>query len=51
MPVSQADRIKLDAEGYEKRILDGALNLLKRSPQCAIMIELGLERWERYATT
>jgi FkbM family methyltransferase len=45
-----ADLIKLDAEGYEKRILDGATNLLKRSPQCAIMIELGLERWERYAT-
>jgi FkbM family methyltransferase len=43
------DLIKLDAEGYEKRILDGAIESLKRSPHCAIMIELGLERWERSA--
>ncbi len=43
------DLIKLDAEGYEKRILDGAISTLSRSPQCATMIELGLERWERFA--
>lgn len=44
------DLIKLDAEGYEKRILDGSVKTLARSPRCAIMIELGLERWERGAT-
>ncbi|CAE6869656.1 hypothetical protein R69746_08323 [Paraburkholderia aspalathi] len=43
------DLIKLDAEGYEKRILDGAAATLLRSPQCAIMIELGLDRWEKAA--
>jgi FkbM family methyltransferase len=44
------DLIKLDAEGYESRILGGAKQLLARSPKCAIMIELGLERWERSAS-
>ncbi len=43
------DLMKLDAEGYEKRILDGAIQTLKRSPQCALMIEVGLARWERTA--
>lgn len=43
------DLIKLDAEGYEKRILDGGASVLRRSPQCAIMIELNLERWEKTA--
>lgn len=42
-----ADLIKLDAEGYEPMILQGARKVLARSPNCAIMIELGLERWER----
>jgi FkbM family methyltransferase len=41
------DLIKLDAEGFEAQILAGANGILSRSPQCAIMIELGLERWER----
>jgi len=45
----QIDLIKLDAEGYEKKILDGAKATLAHSPDCAIMIELGLERWEKYA--
>jgi hypothetical protein len=49
-PDTSVDLIKLDAEGYEKRILDGARATLARSPQCAIMIELGLDRWERNAS-
>lgn len=44
------DLIKLDAEGYEKRILDGAAATLRRSPNCALMIELSLDRWERFAS-
>lgn len=43
------DMIKLDAEGYEKKILDGAIKTLRRSPECAIVIEVNLERWERSA--
>lgn len=43
------DLIKLDAEGYEPFILKGAARTLERSPSCAIMIELGMERWERFA--
>jgi FkbM family methyltransferase len=43
------DLIKLDAEGYEKRILDGGKGVLARSPSCAIMLELRLESWERFA--
>ena len=45
----KVDLIKLDAEGYEKRILDGAALTLSRSPNCAIMIELSLDRWEKAA--
>jgi FkbM family methyltransferase len=43
------DLIKIDAEGYEKLIFDGASEVLARSPNCAIMIELSLDRWERFA--
>lgn len=44
------DLIKLDAEGYESFILKGARQTLSRSPTCAVMIELGLDRWERHST-
>lgn len=44
------DLIKLDAEGYEVFILRGAKEALSNSPDCAVMIEVGLERWERHAT-
>lgn len=44
------DLIKLDAEGFESFILKGAGKTLARSPACAIMIELGLDRWERHST-
>jgi hypothetical protein len=33
--------VKIDVEGYEARVLDGALRLLSRSPQPAIIIETG----------
>ncbi len=46
-PALLIDLIKLDAEGYEKRILDGGRATLARKQECAIMIELGLERWEK----
>ncbi len=43
------DLIKLDAEGYEQKILLGARKTLARSPDCLIVIELNLDRWERGA--
>jgi len=43
------DLIKLDAEGYEPMILEGARETLARSPNCAVMLELNLVRWERFA--
>ncbi|CEJ12100.1 hypothetical protein BN1110_02397 [bacterium YEK0313] len=46
-PHTKIDLIKLDAEGFERFILEGSQNAIKRSPHCALMIELGLERWER----
>jgi len=51
LPVEMSiDLIKLDAEGFEKNILDGGASVLERSPKAALMIEVGLERWERSAT-
>jgi FkbM family methyltransferase len=44
------DLIKLDAEGYEAKILQGGQVTLASSPDCSIMIELGLDRWERNAS-
>lgn len=41
------DLIKLDAEGYEQPVLRGAAAVLARSPDCALMLELRLESWER----
>jgi FkbM family methyltransferase len=43
----QFDLIKLDAEGYETRILEGGEKTLASSPNCSIMIELNLDRWEK----
>ncbi|MGF6381302.1 FkbM family methyltransferase [Paraburkholderia atlantica] len=40
------DLIKLDAEGYETKILKGAARTLANSKDCATMIELNLRRWE-----
>ncbi len=40
------DLIKLDAEGFEPRVLSGAQATLARSPNCALMIEVNLSRWE-----
>lgn len=42
------DLIKLDAEGFEPRILDGAKGVLSRSPDCALMVEVNLDRWQRF---
>jgi FkbM family methyltransferase len=44
------DLIKLDAEGYEQPVLRGAAAVLARSPDCAVMLELRLESWERQGT-
>ena len=43
------DLIKLDAEGYEPMILRGGQATLSRSPDCAVMLELNLERWEQFS--
>lgn len=43
----RVDLIKLDAEGFEGPILEGAQATLRRSPKCAIMMELNLGRWEQ----
>lgn len=42
------DLIKLDAEGFEPMILAGAQETIRRSPDCAVMLELNLHRWLRY---
>lgn len=47
LPTEQLDLIKLDAEGYEPQIFRGAAAVLGRSPDCAVMLELNLQRWER----
>lgn len=39
--------IKIDAEGFEPAVLEGSQKTLSESPNCALMIELSLERWER----
>jgi FkbM family methyltransferase len=44
------DLIKIDAEGYEKKILDGSREVLRRSRNCAVMIELRLESWEKFSS-
>lgn len=42
------DLIKIDAEGSEYPILEGAAETLSRSPNCAIMLELSRKRWMEY---
>lgn len=44
---ARIDLIKLNAEGYGRRELLGAVGLLDRSPGFAIVMELGLDKWER----
>ncbi len=48
-PSPPIDLIKLDAEGYEPLILRGGRRTMRNSPQCAVMLELNLTRWERFA--
>lgn len=50
LPRETIDFIKMDAEGYEAFILKGAKDVLSRSPDCVILLELGLERWEKHAS-
>jgi FkbM family methyltransferase len=46
--VSKIDLFKIDAEGYEPRVLVGAAKLLARSPDCALLLEIYLPAWERF---
>jgi FkbM family methyltransferase len=43
------DLLKIDAEGCEPMVLAGAQATLRRSPNCAVMIEVNLDRWEAIA--
>jgi len=44
------DLVKLDAEGYEPFILKGATRTIQDAPDCALMMELNLSRWEMHST-
>lgn len=43
------DLMKIDAEGNEAKILRGAQKVLAQSPNCAVIMELSLDRWEKQA--
>ena len=45
--VKRVDFLKIDAEGYEPLILKGAQQLLQRSPDCALILEIMTYAWER----
>jgi FkbM family methyltransferase len=47
--VERVDFLKIDAEGYEPLILKGAQQLLRRSPDCALILEV-MTSWERFGS-
>lgn len=44
----KADLIKIDVEGFEPLVLRGMKNLLARSPDCAMVIEVNFAVWSNY---
>jgi hypothetical protein len=46
--VERVDFLKIDAEGYEPLILRGAQQLLRRSSDCALILEVATREWERF---
>lgn len=45
--VSRLDFIKMDVQGMEKKVLDGAMNILRQSPSCILLMEFwasGIEK-------
>lgn len=48
IPEGTADLVKIDVEGFEPLVLKGMTELLKRSPNCAMVLEVSYGQWERY---
>ncbi len=44
----KADLIKIDVEGFEPLVLRGMKNLLARSPDCALVVEVNFAIWSNY---
>lgn len=47
--LERVDLIKIDAEGYEPFILQGALRLIERSKGCSFLLEICTPTWEEVA--
>lgn len=43
------DVMKIDAEGFERDVLLGAQETIRRSPKCVIVMECSLDRWPSLA--
>ena len=47
-PGCRLDLVKVDVEGYEPGVFRGMVQLLNRSPDCAIVTEVSLAHWARW---